>query len=52
MISRLRRGVKPVPFLVQRGWSLYRTDAARRAAAVAAGFTPRRKREIIADLTA
>ncbi|MER6985543.1 uridine kinase [Micrococcus luteus] len=42
---------KPVPFLVQRGWSLYRTDAARRAAAVAAGFTPRRKREIIADLT-
>ena len=43
---------KPVPFLVQRGWSLYRTDAARRAAAVAVGFTPRRKREIIADLTA
>ena len=31
---------KPVPFLVQRGWALYRSDAQDRARAVAAGFTP------------
>lgn len=43
---------KPLGFLVQRGWALYRTDARRRQDAVAAGFTPRRKRRIVADLSA
>lgn len=41
---------KPLPFLVQRGWALFRSDARRRADALALGFVPRRKRQIMADL--
>ncbi|MDY6054638.1 uridine kinase [Micrococcus sp.] len=37
---------KPVPFLLRRGWALYRSDAADRARAVAAGFVPTPKRTI------
>lgn len=55
-VRRLVRDVaerrKPLPFLLQRGWALYRSDAQRRADAVAIGFAPRRKRRIVADLTA
>lgn len=47
---RLARDVaerrKPLPFLLQRGWALFRTDRARRTRVLAAGFTPRPKREL------
>lgn len=43
---------KPVPFLVQRGWALYRTDAERRAHALAAGFAPRSKARLKRELAA
>jgi uridine kinase len=43
---------KPVPFLVQRGWSLLRTEAALRAHYLDAGFTPVPKAELHRRLAA
>ncbi|HRO29049.1 MULTISPECIES: uridine kinase [Micrococcaceae] len=43
---------KPVPFLVQRGWSLLRTEAALRARYLEAGFTPVPKAELHRRLAA
>lgn len=49
-VRRLARDLaerrKPVPFLLRRGWALYRSDPQRRAHALAAGFTPRPKAEL------
>lgn len=41
---------KPIPFLVQRGWALFRSDGARRQAAIDAGFTARTPADIRHDL--
>lgn len=41
---------KPIPFLVQRGWALFRSDGARRQAAIDAGFTARTPGQIRHDL--
>jgi uridine kinase len=41
---------KPLPFLIQRGWALFRSDGARRTRALAAGFTPRPKKQLKAEL--
>jgi uridine kinase len=43
---------KPVPFLVQRGWALLRTEAALRSRYLAAGFIPVPKAELHRRLAA
>ncbi len=53
---RLARDVaerrKPVPFLVQRGWSLLRTESVLRARYLEAGFIPMPKAELHRRLAA
>lgn len=41
---------KPIPFLIQRGWALFRTDGARKQAAIDAGFTARTPADMQHDL--
>lgn len=43
---------KPIPFLLQRGWALFRTDGARKQAAVDAGFVARSTADMQHDLFA
>ncbi|MEE1621083.1 uridine kinase family protein [Zafaria sp. Z1313] len=49
-VRDVRERRKPVPFLLKRGWALFRAEGALRRRYVDAGFTPLRKRRVKALL--
>lgn len=49
-VRDVRERRKPVPFLLRRGWALFRADSANRRRYLAAGFRPLAKRRVRALL--
>ena len=52
LVRDLREHRKPLPFLLKRGWAIFRSERAVRNRYVAAGFRPVAKRQVKRELAA